>query len=372
MNLRENFLAVLHYQPYDRMPMIHFGFWDTLLITWAQEGHITIEQALNWVDGNEIDQEISHMLGFDGNWCQIFGDSGKGGLFPAFERRILEKLPDGHLKVMDEIGVIVLEKENTVSIPMEIDHLLVDRKSYEKHYKWRLQYSEERIDFEKLLSLYNRSLESPLGINCGSMFGDFRCWAGLTGTAYIYADDKDLFNEIITDTADLQYLVVKRILEEYDAFDFGHFWEDICFRNGPMISPNVFAEMVGPHYRRITSLLLEHDIDIVSVDCDGTIDALLPVWLENGVNTMFPIEVGTWNGNIKPWREKYGSDLRGIGGMNKNVFLDDYTAIDREIERLKPFVESGGFIPCPDHKIAQGAKWENVQYYSDKMRKVFG
>ena len=110
--------------------------------------------------------------------------------------------------------------------------------------------------------------------------------------------------------------------------------------------------------------------DIVSVDCDGCIDALLPIWLENGVNTMFPIEVGTWNASIAPWREKYGKDLRGVGGMNKTVFARDYQAVDQEVERLRPLMELGGYIPCPDHRIAPDAKFENVQYYCEKMKSL--
>ncbi|MGI6705646.1 MAG: hypothetical protein ACOX6S_05115 [Clostridia bacterium] len=155
-------------------------------------------------------------------------------------------------------------------------------------------------------------------------------------------------------------------------FDFAHFWEDICFKSGPLVIPSVFDSKVGPHYKRITDLVKKHGINIISLDCDGLIDALIPTWFNNGVNTMFPIEVGTWDGNIAPWREKYGKELRGVGGMNKTVFARDYAAIDEEIERLKVLVDLGGCIPCPDHRIPPDAKWENVQYYCDKMRKVFG
>lgn len=86
---------------------------------------------------------------------------------------------------------------------------------------------------------------------------------------------------------------------------------------------------------------------------------------------MFPIEVGTWNASIKPMREKYGEIIRGVGGMNKNIFALDYKEIDKEIERLKPLVELGGFIPCPDHRIPPDAKWENVQYYCEQMKENF-
>ena len=52
---------------------------------------------------------------------------------------------------------------------------------------------------------------------------------------------------------------------------------------------------------------------------------------------MFPIEVGTWGASVRPWRERYGPELRGIGGMDKRVFARDFHAVDAEIERLKPW-----------------------------------
>ena len=154
-------------------------------------------------------------------------------------------------------------------------------------------------------------------------------------------------------------------------FDYAHFWEDICCKNGPLVIPALFDEKVGPYYRRIVDLCRRHGIEIFSLDCDGWIDALVPIWLKHGINTMFPIEVGTWGGSIGPWRERYGRDLRGVGGMDKRVFARDRAAIDAEVERLRPLVDLSGFIPCPDHLLAPDAKWENVQYYCDRMRAIF-
>ena len=44
--------------------------------------------------------------------------------------------------------------------------------------------------------------------------------------------------------------------------------------------------------------------------------------------------------------------------------------VDAEIERLRPLIELGGYIPCPDHRIAPDAKFENVQYYCEKMHNL--
>ena len=194
----------------------------------------------------------------------------------------------------------------------------------------------------------------------------------MTGAVYLQADDEVLFDEIIDTVGELCYQCTRAVLETGAQFDFAHFWEDICFRSGPLIRPDVFRAKVGRHYRRITDLVARYGIDIVSVDCDGKIDTLVPVWLDHGVNTMFPIEVGTWNASIQPWRQEYGKQVRGVGGVNKIIFARDHAAIDAEVERLKPLVELGGYLPCPDHRLPPDATWENVQYYCEKMRKAFG
>ncbi|MGN1141919.1 MAG: uroporphyrinogen decarboxylase family protein, partial [Oliverpabstia sp.] len=271
----------------------------------------------------------------------------------------------------DEQGLLVLEKPGIVSIPSVIGTSLTDRKSWEELYLPRLQWQTNRVNTEFLQSLTSsENRDIPIGLHCGSLIGYIRNLLGVEQLSYLYVDDEDLYAEIIDTIANLAYQCVERALKSGAKFDYAHFWEDICFKNGPLISPHVFEEYVGPHYKKITSLLNQYGIDIVSVDCDGLIDSLLPIWLENGVNTMFPIEVGTWKASIAPWRQKYGKELRGVGGMNKTVFAKDYKAIDEEIERLKPLIELGGYIPCPDHRIAPDAKFENVQYYCEKMHNL--
>ena len=372
MNYRENVNAILHYQPFEKMPIVSFGYWGETVQKWADEGHITREEAdgyCRYGDNSESDRSIMKRLGFDFNWNSCYG--GNVGLYPAFERKVLEQKADGGQVIRDEQGLIVLVKPGVVSIPAEIGTTLTDRDVWEKEYLPRLQWEAERIDtslFESLKDDSQRQL--PMGLHCGSLMGYMRNLLGVEELSYLYVDDPELYEEIANTLAGLCYQSVKAILETGAKFDYAHFWEDICYKNGPLVSPDGFRQMIGPHYRKITNLLKEHGVDIVSVDCDGWIDALLPIWLENGVNTMFPIEVGTWNASIAPWREKYGKDLRGVGGMNKTVFARDYQAVDQEVERLRPLMELGGYIPCPDHRIAPDAKFENVQYYCEKMKSL--
>lgn len=374
--------AVLNYERHDRLPVVHFGFWNETLDKWAAEGHLTEEEARTWGDGNPTDAAISRKLGFDCNFSSCFNP--QTGLHPGFESRVVKTLPDGSRHILNRDGVVVLESPGGTGIPAEIDHLFKGRPEWEEHYKHRYQFHPGRVSESPVRSdgkmipfegggldfLRSDQRDYWYGLHCGSLFGQIRDVIGVENCAYLYADDEGLFDEVIQTVGEVCYQSVKTTLSAGAKFDFAHFWEDLCYKNGPLITPSVFYEKVGPQYKRITDLLGQHGIKIISLDCDGMIDSLLPTWLENGVNTMFPIEVGTWNASIAPWRKRYGKDLRGVGGMNKSAFARDRAAIDSEIERLKPLVELGGYIPCPDHRIPPDADWNNVRYYCDRVREA--
>ncbi len=372
MNFRENVMAVLHYEKPDQFPVVSFGYWAETLQKWEEEGHITHEETVGYCsygDNSEADRSIMKKLGFDFNWNSCIGFD--TGLRPNFGHTILEEKEDGTLLARDEQGLIVLEKPGVVSIPAEIGTSMTGREAWEELYLPKLKWTAERVNTEYIKSLADdTNREIPIGLHCGSLIGYMRNLLGVEQLSYLYADDEELYAEIVDTLAGICYQGVKTALETGAKFDYAHFWEDICFKNGPLVSPFVFEDYVAPHYKRITDLLTKYGIDIVSVDCDGCIDTLVPIWLKNGVNTMFPIEVGTWNASIAPWREKYGKMLRGVGGMNKTLFARDRKAIDEEVERLKGLISLGGYIPCPDHRIAPDAKFELVQYYCDKMHQL--
>lgn len=191
------------------------------------------------------------------------------------------------------------------------------------------------------------------------------------GMSYLmYDEDEDLFANIIDTFADMQYKYVEAILKTGAKFDFAHYWEDICFKNGPLLSPELFNELCEKHYKKRNDLCHKYGIDIISLDCDGVVGDLLPTWFENGVNTMFPIEVGVWGDQFEAARNKFGPALLGVGGMDKTVLRKDKAAVDAELERIKRLVDMGGFIPCPDHRLMPGTKFELVQYYAEEIKNI--
>ena len=372
MTFRENAMAILQYQPYEKMPVVSFGFWGETVDKWAKEGHITQEEADSYKKGGDNslgDRQIMDKLGFDFNWGSCVGMNVL--LDPPFETEVLEELADGGKIIRDSQGLICMIKPGVVSIPAEIGTSLVDREAWETLYLPKFKMSADRVPVEKIKNLPKpEERQIPIGLSVGSLIGNMRNMLGVENLSYLYVDDEELYEEIVDTMCGICYECTKIALETGTKFDYAHYWEDICFKNGPLVTPSVFDELIGPWYKKMTDLLYSYGVEIVSVDCDGMIDSLIPTWLENGVNTMFPIEVGTWNASIAPWREKYGRQIRGVGGMNKTVFAKDKAAIDAEVERLKELIKLGGFIPCPDHRIAPDAKFELVQYYCKKMHEL--
>ena len=370
MTMRQRVLHILRYEEYDWMPVVHFGFWDELYDKWEAEGRIPGIEERKEIGRGSSERMVAEKLGFDIGW----GDGGRPsiGLHPGFQREILKTFPDGTRHVRQDDGVTVMDQPGAISIPSEVDHLLKDRASWEEHYLPRLQWSADRITSEDFAVFQGEDRAELQALHAGSLIGWVRNWVGIEGLCYMLADDPDLVQEIVDTVGHLLLRIVEEFMEQGAKPDYLLFWEDICFNKGPLVNPIFFREVCAPWYVKITDAARKHGVDFASVDCDGCIDYLLPIWLESGVNVMFPIEVGTWSASIRPWREKYGREVRGVGGVDKRVFAIGRSAIDAEIERLKPLVDLGGYIPCPDHRIPLEAEWDLVRYYCDRMRETLG
>jgi uroporphyrinogen decarboxylase len=141
-------MNILHYRDVDRFPAVHFGYWSQLLDEWAEQGHITKELVEAHRKGNkDAKAEMNKIFGWDCGWSDGLAGT-RNGLFPRFERKRLEVLPDGSHRIINGAGVIEKVKPGIVSIPSEDDYLLKDREAFETLYRPKMQFSPERINYE--------------------------------------------------------------------------------------------------------------------------------------------------------------------------------------------------------------------------------
>ena len=126
-----------------------------------------------------------------------------------------------------------------------------------------------------------------------------------------------------------------------------------------------------PRFKRIGKKLRTHGIDVWYTDCDGDVRALIPGFLESGLNCLFPFEVNGC-GHPADVLNEYGKDLLIMGGFDKMQLIKGRDAIKSYMESLVPLVERGGFIPFCDHHCPPDVKYDDYLYYLDLKREMFG
>jgi len=202
------------------------------------------------------------------------------------------------------------------------------------------------------------------------MMGKIRDMLTFEGIAFAIYDYPEMLEEMVETACRLIEHELDQVLGHID-FDLASGWEDIAFKQGPIVSLDFFHSVVVPRYKRIGKKLNDAGIDVWYTDCDGDVRPLIPGMLESGLNTMFPWEV---NGSRHPAEslERFGKELRIMGGVNKMVLAEDQESIRRYLESLLPLVERGGFIPFCDHRCPPNVPEENYLYYLDTKRDLFG
>ena len=358
MTLRERWVRTMHYKKADRLPMMEFGYWDETLPLWHEQG---LPRTVR------TEAQAYAYFGIE-DWR----DEGVNtdGLCPGFERETIEETEDYIIWRDEERAVKKESKKDIKTIPHFMDYGLKNREDW-KLFKARLNPDTPGrfpADWEKRVKAF-QTRDYPLCIHIGSLIGRPRNWAGFENIGVLAYDDPALFEEIIETICVCGCAVIERTLKDVTP-DFGAGWEDICFKNGPIISPKMFDKWIVPRYKRITDLLLKHGVDVVWTDCDGNLMPILDQFLAGGINCMFPLEVA---GGTDPVaiRAKYGRKVVLHGGVDKMALLKGPKAIEQELLRLKPLVEDGGFVPHVDHRCPADVTLENYKFYLKLKRQMF-
>lgn len=352
MTTRDLWREIMFYGAFNRMPVIHWAGWDETHERWIKEGMPEL------VDPQEYFQAAQP-------WRIV---SANMFLYPAFDEETLEDAGE-HRIFRDSGGVIQKAWKHKGCIPHFIDFTLKEAKDWPE-YKKRLQPHPGRLygNLDETIKTAEASGD-VIAIGIAPMMGWIRNWMGVENMSFLMYDDQDCYADMVMTLADLTCWGIDQVVPKMQTKpNLGFGWEDICGKSGPLVSPDIFRKCVAPGYRKIRSKLEGYGITLLGIDSDGLVEPLIPHWLESGVNLQFPIEYGTWQATPEHMREKFGKELRIVGGFNKLVLEKGRAAIDAEIERHIPLMKEGGFVMMPDHLITPDTPLEDYRYYLDRVR----
>ena len=198
------------------------------------------------------------------------------------------------------------------------------------------------------------------------VFGSVRWLLGDEECLLAFYTARDLVREIMEHMTEVYLTVFDAVVREGVRVDVIHIWEDMCGRQGPLISPAHWRELMGPCYRRIRAFADAHGIPVLSVDTDGDPTLIVEPMMEAGVNFLWPNEVAA-GVDVNVYRQRF-PELGLMGGIDKRALARDPDAIDAELDRVWPAVERGRYIPDLDHLVPDDVCWDNYRYYAEALR----
>ena len=233
------------------------------------------------------------------------------------------------------------------------------------------EFSEARLSGDWEVTAY-RLLEQgiTIGVSIPGGYDEPRQLMGEEALSMAYYDQPELVHDILDTIGQTAVQVLDRVSATVPV-DLLSVHEDMAGRSGPMAGPRQIVEFIAPYYRRVWDMLAERGARVFDQDSDGNMEAVIPAFLEAGVNCMHPIEPAAGMDMVQ-LREQYGTRLAMYGGIDKHVIRRSPAEIVAELEyKLPPMIASGGCVLALDHRIPNGTPLENYRFYVDKVWEIF-
>ena len=367
--VRDRFYRTYTYQDVDRVPDIEFGYWPQTIRRWLGEG-LPLELTPEETEEMFL-KKLDDFFGFDRERCQV-----KVNLdpIPAFVEEVLERREYSVIQ-RDSTGVVAeryLHDSDASSIPRFIRFPVETPQDWEAMNERYREDDLARAGPECVVGAARQAQGAgeSIGVSFVGFYGQVRNWMGMQNLSFAFYDDPDMVHEMVAHWAELCARQIEQLPSDV-VIDRIDWWEDMASKNGPLVSPRVFREFLQPGYNRVMAAAQKRGCALSMVDCDGNPHDIVANWLEEGVNIMFPLEVAA---GVDPysWREEFGKELLIRGAVAKVPLVQGGSAIDAEMERLKPLLDQGGFIPHLDHLVPPDISFDNYRYYLDAKRRIIG
>jgi len=342
-------------------PIYHKEFGYYCLERWKEEGmpqDVPFEQ-LFWYD-----PPGAHALGGLG-WCEA-------EFLPRFEDKVIEDR--GEYEVVQDFAgrhVLFFKGRRNGFMPAYLDHPVKNWKTWEEDVKWRMNPAtpQRYEDLEaRMAAARAAAAEGQLIIQqIGGGYMYLRSLLGPMGILYAFYDQPDLVHDCMKTWLELAQVVTANH-QHYVTVDQVFFGEDICYKNGPLISPTMVREFLFPYYQQIIADIKARQIDrgrhlFVHLDTDGYAPSVIDLYREGiGMDVMSPFEVAA-GCDVVAIGHQY-PDLVMSGGIDKRVLATTPAGIDAYLQRvLIPMRARGGYIPTSDHGVPMEVSYDNYLHY---------
>ena len=149
------------------------------------------------------------------------------------------------------------------------------------------------------------------------------------------------------------------------CFAWGVASDDAGTQRGELIAPELFAEMIIPHYKRLCDWVHANTNWKTFLHSCGSIYNYIPLWMDAGVDILNPVQISSANMEPERLKSEFGDKLVFWGGgcdTQKILPLGTREEIREHVKHnIEVFGKGGGFVFTQVHNIQQNVPVENVE-----------
>ena len=140
--------------------------------------------------------------------------------------------------------------------------------------------------------------------------------------------------------------------------------DDLGGQHGPLISREMYRELIQPFHRRLNAHAHRLAPDaIVAHHSDGSVSALLDDMIDAGVDMLEAVQVECAEMEPAILKQRFGARLRFQGAISVQQLLPRGTPAQVHAgcrELIATLGAGGGYIPAPSHAVQAGTPAENI------------
>ena len=164
--------------------------------------------------------------------------------------------------------------------------------------------------------------------------------------------------------AHIEWLIQTKGIE----FDALWFFSDLCFKNGMLLSPGIYRELVMPIHKEYKRFCDEHGMFLM-LHCDGDVRNFIPLIIESGFDVIQPLEARAGN-DVRELKELYGESITFFGNIDADIIANGTKDEIREevASKVNAAKQGGGYMYHIDHSVPPTVSFENYRLLMSTLK----
>jgi hypothetical protein len=150
------------------------------------------------------------------------------------------------------------------------------------------------------------------------------------------------------------------------CFAWGVASDDAGTQRGELLSPELFREMIKPHYIRLCDWVHTHTNWKTYLHSCGSVSQYIPEWIDAGIDIFNPVQISAAHMEPEQLMREFGGKIVFWGGGCDTQKVLPYGSREEIREHVRRNIEiftsmPGGFVFTQVHNIQQDVPVENVE-----------